>query len=134
MKKVLIGIAAVAAVFILAHAAIAFMGPGHGPGMGHALMMAPRMMAQAGAPMGPRMHGRGAMNGAQITEDQAKGLAQKYVDEQLKGFTIDKVVAGTGMPHTMYTVELTGPHGESETLHVSPFGHVMLLPSSLPRG
>jgi hypothetical protein len=34
MKKVLIAVAAVAAVFVVAHAAVAFMGPSHGPGMG----------------------------------------------------------------------------------------------------
>jgi len=122
MKKVLIGVAAVAAVFVVAHAAIAFMGPGHGPGMGHGMMM------QAGGPMGPGMHGPGAMHGTQVTEDQAKALAQKYVDEQLKGFTIEKVIPSTGMPRTMYTVDLKGPKGESKTLHVSPFGHVMPFP------
>jgi hypothetical protein len=39
----------------------------------------------------------------------ATAIAQKYVDEQLKG-----------------------PKGESKTLHVSPFGHVR--PFSIPRG
>jgi hypothetical protein len=28
----------------------------------------------------------------------------------------------------MYTVELKGPKGESKTLHISPFGHVMPFP------
>jgi hypothetical protein len=74
------------------------------------------------------------MHGAQISEDRARALAQKYIDEQLEGFTIDKVVASTGMPHTMYSIELKGPNGESKTLHVSPFGHVMPLPSSPTRG
>jgi hypothetical protein len=54
------------------------------------------------------------------------------VDEKLKGFTIEKVVPSTGMPRTMYTIELKGPKGESKTLHVSPFGHVM--PFSMSRG
>jgi hypothetical protein len=92
MKKLLIVVAAVAAVFVVAHAAIAFMGPGHGPGMGHGMMMGSRMMAQAGGSMGPSMHGSGAMNGVQVTEDQAKALARKYVDEQLKGFTIERII------------------------------------------
>jgi hypothetical protein len=130
MKKFLIVVAAIAAVFVVAHAAVAFMGPSHGPGMGHGMMMqmGPQMMAQAGGSMGPGMHGPGAMNGMQVTEDQAKALAQKYVDEELKGFTVEKVIPSTGMPRTMYTVELKGPKGESKTLHISPFGHVMLLP------
>jgi hypothetical protein len=57
MKKVLIAVAAVAALFLVAHAAIAFMGPGHGPSMGRGMMMGPHMTAQAGGPMGPGMHG-----------------------------------------------------------------------------
>ena len=136
MKKVLIIVAAVAAVFAVAHAAVAFMGPSHGPGMGHGMMMriAPQMMAQAGGPMGPGMHGPGAMNGAQVTEDQVKTLAQKYVDEQLKGFTIEKVVPSTGMPRTMYTVELKGPKAERKTLHISPFGHVIPFPMPQHQG
>jgi hypothetical protein len=132
MKNVLIGVAAVVAVFFLAHAALAFMGPG----MGHAMMMriGPRMMTQAGGPMGPGMHSPGAMGGTQITEEEAKAIAQKYVDEQLTGFTIEKVIPGTGMPRTMYTVELKGPKGESKTLHVSPFGHVMPFPGPQRQG
>jgi hypothetical protein len=136
MKKILIVVAAVAAVFVVAHAAVAFMGPHHGPGMGHAMMMrmGPQMMAQAGGPMGPGMHAPGAMNGTQVTEDQAKALAQKYVDEQLKGFTVEKVIPTTGMPRTMYTVELKGPKGESRTLHISPFGRVMPFPAPQRQG
>lgn len=132
MKKFLIVVAAIAAVFVVAHAAVAFMGPSHGPGMGHGMMM--QMMAQAGGPMGPGMHGPGAMNGMQVTEDQAKALAQKYVDEELKGFTVEKVIPSTGMPRTMYTVELKGPKGESKTLHISPFGHVMPFPGPQRQG
>ena len=130
MKTVLTVAVTIVAMIGLAGAALAFMGPRHGPGgMGHGMMMqmGPHMMAQGGGPMGPGMHG-GAMNATQVSEDQAKAIAQKYVDEQLKGFTIEKVVPSTGMPRTMYTVELKGPKGESKTLHVSPFGHVMPFP------
>ena len=133
MKRVLAIVVAIAAVVVVAHAALAFMGPGHRPAMGHAMMMqmGPRTMAQGAGPMGPGMHG-GAMHATQVSEDQAKAIARKYVDEQLKGYTIEKVVPSTGMPRTMYTVELKGPKGESKTLHVSPFGHVMPFP--MPRG
>ncbi len=82
MKKVVTALVAVAAVFIVAHAAVAFMAHGHGPGM----------------------HGPGAMPGAQVTEDQAKALAQKYAAAQLK------------------------------TLHVSPFGHVVPMPAAQRQG
>jgi hypothetical protein len=130
MKTVLTVTVTIVAMVVLAGAALAFMGPSHGPGgMGHAMMMrmGPQMMAQGAGPMGPGMHG-GAMNATQVSEDQAKAIAQKYVDEQLKGFTVEKVVPSTGMPRTMYTVELKGPKGESKTLHISPFGHVMPFP------
>ena len=130
MKTVLTVTVTIVAMVVLAGAALAFMGSGHGPGgMGHGMMMqmGPQMMAQGAGPMGPGMHG-GAMNATQVSEDQAKAIAQKYVDEQLKGFTIEKVVPSTGMPRTMYTVELKGPKGESKTLHISPFGHVMPFP------
>jgi hypothetical protein len=131
MKTVLTVTLTIAAMVVLAGAALAFMRPGHGPGgMGHAMMMmpmGPQMMGPGQGPMGPGMHG-GAMNATPVSEDQAKAIAQKYVDEQLKGFTIEKVVPSTGMPRTMYTVELKGPKGETKTLHVSPFGHVMTIP------
>ncbi|MBI2014560.1 MAG: hypothetical protein HYS77_03340 [Candidatus Rokubacteria bacterium] len=136
MKTVLTVAVTIAAMIALAGAALAFMGPGHGPGrMGHAMMMpmGPHMMAQGVGPVGPGMHG-GAMNATQVSEDQAKAIAQKYVDEQLKGYTIEKMVPSTGMPRTMYTVELKGPKGESKTLHVSPFGHVMPFPMPQRRG
>jgi hypothetical protein len=123
----------IVAMIALAGAALAFMGPRHGPGgMGHGMMM-PHMMAHGAGPMGMGrgMHG-GAMHATQVSEDQAKAIAQKYVDEQLKGFTVEKVVPSTGMPRTMYTVELKGPTVESKTLHISPFGHVM--PFAMPRG
>jgi hypothetical protein len=136
MKTLLTVAMTIAAMVVLAGAALAFMGPGHGPGgMGHGMMMSmgPHMMAHGAGPMGmsPGMHS-GVMPATQVSEEQVKAIAQKYVDEQLKGFTIEKVVPSTGMPRTMYTVELKGPKGESKTLHVSPFGHVM--PFSMPRG
>lgn len=136
MKTVLTVAVTIVAMVALAGAALAFMGPRHGPGgMGHGMTMSmgPHMMAEGAGPMGMGrgMHG-GAMHATQVSEDQAKAIAQKYVDEQLKGFTIEKVVPSTGMPRTMYTVELKGPKGESKTLHVSPFGHVMPFP--MPRG
>jgi hypothetical protein len=136
MKTVLTVTLTIAAMVVLAGAALAFMRPGHGPGgMRHAMMMpmGPQMMGQGQGPMGPGMHG-GAMNPRPVSEDQAKAIAQKYVDEQLKGFTISRVVPSTGMPRTMYTVELKGPKGESKTLHISPFGHVMPFPMSLRQG
>jgi hypothetical protein len=136
MKTVSTVTLTIVAMVVLAGVALAFMGPRHAlGGVGHGMMMQmrPHMMAQGTGPMGPGMHG-GAMNATQVSEDQAKAIAQKYVDEQLKGFTIEKVVPSTGMPRTMYTVELKGPKGESKTLHISPFGHVMTFPMPQRQG
>ena len=62
MKKVLAVVVAIAAVVVVAHAALAFMGPRHWAGMGHPMMMqmGSHMMGQGAGPMGPGMHG-GAM-------------------------------------------------------------------------
>ena len=136
MKTVLTVAVTIAATVVLAGAALAFLAPGHGPGrmaQGMMMQMGPHMMAQGAGPMGPGMHG-GAMRTMQVSEDQAMAIAQKHVDEQLKGFTIEKVVPSTGMPRTMYTVALKGPKGESRTLHVSPFGHVMPFPAPQRQG
>lgn len=35
------------------------------------------------------------MHATQVSEDQAKAIAQQYVDEQLKGYTVEKVVPST---------------------------------------
>jgi len=84
-----------------------------------------------GIGMGPRM-GRAMMGGrgmwastTQITEQKANELAQQYADKNLAGFKVERVLPSTGMPHTMYSVELKSPKGELRTLHVTPFGGVM---------
>jgi hypothetical protein len=133
MKKVLAVVVAIAAVVVVAHAALAFMTPRHWAGMGHPMMTQMGPMGQGAGPMGPGMH-RGEMPATQVSEAEAKAIAQKYVDEQLKGYTIETVTPSTGMPRTMYTVELKGPKGEGKTLHISPFGHVMPFPPPQPQG
>ena len=62
---------------------------------------------------------------AQISEEQAKELAQQYADKYLKGFTVEKVLPFEGMHGTVYSIELKGPKDEVRTLHVNPWGHVM---------
>ena len=85
---------------------------GHGPGMGR---MGPGMM------MGP---GFGA-TATQITDEKAKELAQQYADKNLAGFKVERVLPSTGMPHTMYSVELKNTKGELRSIHITPFGGVM---------
>ena len=115
MKKfpgALITVAAVAALLGLATVAAAQWGGPYGPGMGR---MGRGMMG------GP---GSGATQ-TQITEEQARDLAQQYADKNLAGFKVDRVLPSTGMHRTMYVVELKNATGELRTIHVNPFGGVM---------
>jgi hypothetical protein len=122
MKRYLMVVAAVAASAVLVAPAFAQMG--YGP-MGRGMW---------GGGWGPGMMGGGAYNcpgaagygqAAQITEEQAKELAQQYADQYLKGFTVDRVLPFTGRRGTMYSVELKGPDGQTRTFHVNPWGNVM---------
>lgn len=94
--------------------------------------MGPGMMW--GCPcMPPGMMGPGMMGGpgwaasqAQLTEENAKAIAQQYTDKYLKGYMVERVLPITGMGGmTMYQVELKGPNGETRILHVNPWGNVM---------
>jgi hypothetical protein len=122
MKKflsVLVTISAVTALLVVAKIATAQWRGGHGPGMGR---MGPGMM------MGP---GFGA-NATQITDENAKELSQQYADKNLPGFKVERVLPSTGMPHTMYSVELKNAKGELRSIDITPFGGVM--PFSGPAG
>lgn len=44
----------------------------------------------------------------QITQQNTNELAQQYADKNLAGFKVERVLPSTGMPHTMYSVELKG--------------------------
>jgi hypothetical protein len=123
MKRFLTVALAMGMTLALAGAAFAQMG---GPGM----MMrsgwaGPGMTGEPGASGCPMMaygHGQAA---TQVTEEQAKTLAQQYADQYLKGFKVDKVLPFAGRGGAMYSVELTGPEGKVRTLHVNPWGNVM---------
>ena len=122
MKKfltVIVAVAAVTALLGVATVVTAQWRGGYGPGMGR---MGPGMM------MGP---GFGA-NATQITDEKAKELAQQYADKNLAGFKVERVLPSTGMPHTMYSVELKDAKGELRAIHITPFGGVM--PFSGPAG
>jgi len=132
MKRFLTVALAVAATLALAGVAFAQMGgPGHmgGPGMG--MMMrggsaSPGMMAGPGQVGCPGMAAFGQhYTAAQVTEEQAKDLAQQYADQYLKGFKVEKVLPFAGRRGAMYQVEMQGPDGQVRTLHVNPWGNVM---------
>jgi hypothetical protein len=123
MKRFLMVAVAMAASAALVGTAFAQMGPG---GMGRGMW---------GGGMGPGMMGGGGQfncpgaaaygQAAQITEEQAKELAQQYADQYLKGFTVERVLPFTGRGGTMYSVELKGPDGQVRTFHVNHWGTVM---------
>lgn len=139
MKRFLMVVVAAAAGAALVGTAFAQMGYGGmgrgmwGGGMGSG-MMGGGMGTMGGGGMGPGMMGGGQFNcpgaagygqGAQMTEEQARELAQQYADQYLKGFTVERVLPFTGMRGTMYSVELKGPDGQVRALHVNPWGNVM---------
>jgi hypothetical protein len=135
MRKVLGGLVAVALVVVLAGAALAYMG---GQGMGPGAMGQGRMMGPGGQGKmmgGPGMRGAADCPGltaegvaaTAITEGKATEIAKEYVEETLPGYTVEKV---TPFPvrHgslTAFNVELKGPKGEKNFLHINPFGAVM---------
>jgi hypothetical protein len=125
MKRYLMVVAAVAASAVMAGPAIAQMGYGPmGRGMWGGGGMGPGMMGGgAGAYNCPGAAASG--QAAQITEEQAKELAQQYADQYLKGFTVDRVLPFTGRGGTMYSVEMKGPDGQARTFHVNRWGNVM---------
>ncbi len=129
MKRFVTAALAVGMTLALAGAVTAQMG---GPGMrmwggwgGPGMMGGPAMMGGAGYAGCPWAAGYGQEAAAQVTEEQAKTLAQQYADQYLKGFKVDKVLPFVGRRGAMYSVELKGPEGQMRTLHVNPWGNVM---------
>jgi len=125
MKRFLTMAVVVVASAALAGTAFAQMGYGGFGGMGRGMW---------GGGMGPGMMGGGQFNcpgaaaysqATQITEEQAKEVAQQYADQYLKGFTVERVLPFTGRGGTMYSVELKGPDGQVRNFHVNPWGNVM---------
>jgi hypothetical protein len=103
-----------------------------GAGMGPGAMMGRGMMGRGmmgrGAGQGPCPFVTGGETGAQgtaITEDQAREAAQKYADQYLKGFTVERVLPFQARWGTAYSVELLGPEGQVRTFHINPWGNVM---------
>ena len=113
MKRWMSVVVVATVLAVLAGGALAGMGSGP---MG----MGPGMYGGTGCP------GMTAMGtGTPVTEEKAKALAQEYVENYLKGYTVEKVLPFAGGHGTMYSVELKGPNDEVRVLHVNPFGTVM---------
>jgi hypothetical protein len=125
MKRIWMVVMAVAASAALAGSAFAQMPYG---GMGRGMWgggMGPGMMGGGWQGNCPGAAAAGQTGTSQITEEQAKELAQQYADQHLKGFTVERVLPFTGRGGTMYSVELKGPEGQARTFHVNPWGNVM---------
>jgi hypothetical protein len=117
----------------------------HGPGMGmgrHGGMMGQGAGCCAGevGMGGWAGHGRGAGHGhgagpcmqqgatpataAAIDENKAKAIASEYVAKNLSGYKVEKLVKFDRPRGAMYQVEVKGPKGEVEYLHINPWGNV----------
>lgn len=125
MKRFWMVVVVVAASAALAGSAFAQMPYG---GMGRGMWgggMGPGMMGGGGQVNCPGAAASGQAATGQITEEQAKELAQQYADQYLKGFTVERVLPFTGRGGTMYSVELKGPEGQVRSFHVNRWGNVM---------
>ena len=94
------------------------MGPGMMGGYGGYGGMGPGMMGGWSGGYGPSQQNL-------LTTEQAKGLAQQYADEYLKGFKVDKVLPFNVPMGTAYSVELKGPKDKVRVLHINPWGNAM---------
>jgi hypothetical protein len=129
MKKIL-GVALVA-VMVLAVAGAAMAqwgGPGQGYGR-HGGMMG-RGTGGPGAGFGPgggpcgRQQGAAPATATAIDEAKAKEIASEYVSKNLPGYQVEKFVKFDRPRGSMYQVEVKGPQGELQYLHINPWGNV----------
>lgn len=129
MKKILgVGLVAVMVLAVTGMAMAQWGGPGHGYG--------PRggMMGWgAGGPgqgFGPgrgpcwRQQGSAPATATAIDEAKAKEIASEYVSKNLPGYQVEKFVKFDRPRGTMYQVEVKGPKGEMQYLHINPWGNV----------
>jgi len=102
------------------------MGPGWGQGMGPGMMGPGYGWAQGAGPGACPGYGNPEYAPPEsVSADQAKQIATQYVEKYMSGFTVERVLPSTGMPRTMYGVELKGPKGETRYLRINPWGGVV---------
>ena len=73
---------------------------------------------------GPCVQQGGAAPAVAIDDAKAKQLANDYVKNNLTGYQVEKLVKFERPRGTMYQVEVKGPQGEIQYLHINPFGDV----------
>jgi len=122
---------ALVAVMVLAVAGGAMAqwgGPGQGYGR-HGGMMG-RGAGGPGAGFGPgggpcwRQQGTAPATATAIDEAKAKEIASEYVSKNLPGYQVEKFVKFDRPRGAMYQVEVKGPKGELQYLHINPWGNV----------
>ncbi len=125
MKKIL-GVA-LAAVLVLGMSGLVLAqwgGPGQGGGP-RGGMMGWGPGGGSGPGGGPCWNQQGgAPASATIDEAKAKQIAADYVSKNLPGYQVEKLVKFDRPRGPMYQVEVKGPQGELQYLHINPFGYV----------
>jgi hypothetical protein len=129
MKKI-VGVA-LAAVMVLAVIGMAMaQGAGPGQGFGPRGGMMGRGAGGPGAGFGPgggpcwRHQGAAPATATAIDEAKAKEIASEYVSKNLPGYQVEKLVKFDRPRGAMYQVEVKGPQGELQYLHINPWGNV----------
>ena len=123
MKRIL-GVTLVA-VMVLAVTGMAMAqwgGPGQGYGR-HGGMMGRGAGGPGGGPCWNQQGGAAATATA-IDEAKAKEIASEYVSKNLPGYQVEKFVKFDRPRGSMYQVEVKGPQGELQYLHINPWGNV----------
>ncbi len=126
MKRWMSGVFAGVLILGLSGAALAWRG---GPGMEDAqrggMMGWGANSGRMGAGGGP-CWGRDGAGPARtaIDESKARALATDYAGKHLPGYQVE-TLSKFDMPRgTMYQVELKGPKGERQVVHINPWGNV----------
>ncbi len=97
-------------------------GPYHGHGF-HRGMMGRGAGGPGGGPCW-RQGGWAPATPTAIDEAKAKEIASEYVGKNLPGYQVEKFVKFDRPRGAMYQVEVKGPKGEVQYLHINPWGNV----------
>jgi len=134
MKKILGVTLVIVMALVVSGLAMAQAGPGQGYGPRGGMMGwgpggggGPRGgSGPGGGPCWNRQGGTPASATA-IDEAKAKQIATEYVSKNLPGYQVEKLVKFDRPRGSMYQVEVKGPKGELQYLHINPWGNVRSL-------
>jgi len=112
------------ALLLTAGLAMAY-GPGYGRGMGGGGNGYNQGSPCYGQGYGPGMRGyRNQGEIKQLTEKDAKAAFDKFLAENLKGYTYEKIDKLNVPRGTMYSVNVKDANGNEFILHLNPWGYV----------